>query len=63
MYEWFYQYKRIKYAHIIASLKAIEKEKEKNFEKSIDKSKKTWYNNNVIKGWEHYPNKIKKEKR
>ena len=41
MYEWFYQYKRIKYAHIIASLKAIEKEKEKNFEKSIDKSKKT----------------------
>lgn len=44
--EIYYMYKRIKYAHIIATLEAITKEqkKEKNFEKSIDKSKELCYN-------------------
>lgn len=33
---------------------------QKKLKKTIDKSEIMWYNNNVIKGWEHHPQIIKK---
>ena len=38
----YYMYKRLKYAHILATLRNIEKEK--NSKKGIDKSKDMCYN-------------------